>query len=153
MKVLVCGGRGYNNYQFVEECLSGFRISEIICGGAQGADQLAIWYAARHSIPYKICQAQWNVLGNKAGPSRNLSMILNFSPGLIIAFPSGNGTENMIYTGLLFRIPTLTVREVQDSMPHTELESLSKPFSPISLHRQLHSLAQTEDPFAFPSTK
>ena len=59
MKVLICGGRDYSNYQDLKAVLDKFFITEIISGGARGADSLAIQYAKARRIPYREYPADW----------------------------------------------------------------------------------------------
>jgi hypothetical protein len=97
MKILVCGGRYYNNANFMNATLNGFgHISEIIEGGASGADSLANIYADLHGIPVNQFKADWKKHGRAAGPIRNKQMLEESHPDLVVAFEGGKGTANMI---------------------------------------------------------
>jgi len=61
-------------------------ISNIISGGATGADSLAEKYATDNDIPITIHKADWDKFGKSAGPKRN-TLIVNGCDSLI-AFPS-----------------------------------------------------------------
>jgi hypothetical protein len=100
MKWLVCGGIYYEAEQYVRQCLD--RLVEdfgkpviIIEGGATGADRLAWRWATSHGICVATVPALWSIHGPAAGPIRNAAM-LALSPTLVIAFPGGRGTANMI---------------------------------------------------------
>jgi hypothetical protein len=97
MKVLVCGGRHYDNWVQVEEVLENFAITELIHGDATGADKLAHDYAQSRYIPIRRYPAEWCVYGSSAGPRRNKRM-LDENPDIeyVIAFPGGRGTANMV---------------------------------------------------------
>ena len=96
MKVLVCGGRDYDDQAFVSQTLSSFVITTIMQGGAEGADTLAQNYALAHFIPLWTFRANWKEHGKAAGPIRNQSMLDYGKPDLVIAFPGGRGTADMV---------------------------------------------------------
>lgn len=98
MRILVCGGRHYNNYKKVEEILSPYISSEllIIEGGARGADYLAARFAINNKLAHIYFPAQWNLYGKSAGMIRNRQMLVGSKPDLVIAFPGGKGTANMV---------------------------------------------------------
>ena len=51
-----------------------YNVSEIVSGGARGADSLAEKYSKINNIPIKIFKADWNYYGKKAGFIRNKKM-------------------------------------------------------------------------------
>lgn len=98
MKILVCGGRSYNNQERVDRVLDQFiNLGMIIHGAATGADTCAQNYADCKLVAYKRYRADWERYGVSAGPIRNKFM-LDDNPdiSLVVAFPGGRGTENMI---------------------------------------------------------
>lgn len=99
MRVLVCGGRDYKDYQKVEETLDTIKkdnnILEIIHGDATGADSCAKMWAIANKQPQHSYPAEWEVYGKPAGMIRNRAM-LSLNPDLVIAFPGGKGTANMV---------------------------------------------------------
>lgn len=96
MRVLVCGGRDYQDEVRVGAVLSGIGgISQIIHGGARGADDLARVWAIRSGIPDRQFNANWT-LGRMAGPIRNQRMLDEGKPDLVVAFPGGRGTADMV---------------------------------------------------------
>lgn len=97
MRILVCGGRDYTNERICEEVLNGIRqITCIIEGGARGADSLARSYAERHSYELLEYPADWGKYGKSAGYKRNKQMLEEGKPDLVVAFPGGKGTANMV---------------------------------------------------------
>lgn len=96
MRVIVCGGRDYDKAEVVDDTLKQHKITVLIQGGANGADRLAKWYAKAHDIPMIEFPAQWKKYGNGAGHIRNSQMIIEGKPDLVIAFPGGKGTANMV---------------------------------------------------------
>ena len=99
MKVLVCGGRDYEDWEsFHAEMLSlhrELRFTHIIHGDARGADRMADRFALMYLIQPVRCPANWMLRGKGAGPSRNASM-LRLCPDLVIACPGGVGTADMV---------------------------------------------------------
>lgn len=101
MRVLVCGGRNYDDYESLATFLSALQVtrapfSVIIHGDARGADTLADTYARRHNIPVLAFPADWKQHGRSAGPRRNKQMLIEGKPDLVVAFPGTAGTANMI---------------------------------------------------------
>ncbi len=100
MKVLVCGGLDYVDAGMVDAVLDGIRAKfphlTIIHGGARGADSLADRYAFAHSLRKLVFLADWDKHGKSAGMVRNARMLLEGKPNLVVAFPGGRGTANMI---------------------------------------------------------
>jgi hypothetical protein len=96
LRVLVCGGRGYNDYEKVKEALDALgHIDTIIHGAARGADTLAGRYAEENGIPCSRYPALWSELGRSAGYERNERMLRESNPDLVVAFPGGHGTFMM----------------------------------------------------------
>lgn len=98
MRVLVCGGRDYDDWLHVNVTLSGMDppITHLAEGGAPGADYLAAQWAERHpEVLHYTFPADWGRYGRGAGPRRNATMLAEFEPDLVVAFPGGRGTTDM----------------------------------------------------------
>lgn len=99
-RVLVCGGRDYANKDRVFEVLDTYHdaagISLIIEGGARGADRLGAWWAEKRGVAKETYEADWENQGSFAGPARNKRMLEEGTPDLVIAFPGGRGTADMV---------------------------------------------------------
>ena len=100
VKVLVCGGRDFNDKEMLNNQLNELHrkinISLIIEGVAKGADTLASQWATDHKIANLRFPALWNRHGKAAGPIRNIRMLEDGSPDLVVAFPGGKGTKHMV---------------------------------------------------------
>lgn len=98
MRVLVCGGRDFKNDDFMKKVLDEYRYTAtcIIHGAARGADKLAHNWAGWNKIQVEAYYANWNKHGKAAGPIRNQQMLDEGKPDLVIAFPGGNGTRDMV---------------------------------------------------------
>lgn len=116
MRLLVCGGRDYVNTVMVYRTLDAIHrrdpVTEFIQGGAKGADRIAKeWAKTKATIMRWECKAAWTDLSHpdaiikmrtdgvkydaKAGHRRNARM-LEWKPDLVVAFPGGDGTADMV---------------------------------------------------------
>ena len=80
---------------------SGCADIEIVSRHCVGADRLGELYAEKHNAQVKICPAEWEKYGKRAGIIRNKQMvdyISGFKNKIVIAFVSVNtkGTRNTI---------------------------------------------------------
>lgn len=96
-KVIVTGGRDYDDFSMVQDVLDFLNPSVIIQGGCfGGADVLAAEYAKQEKIECITYKAKWNKHGKKAGPIRNEEMVKDNPDAIVVAFPGGRGTENCV---------------------------------------------------------
>lgn len=100
IRVLVCGGRRFNDALTLGSWLGGLMrdpgIACIIHGGAQGADFMAGKFAEWKGIPVEVYPAKWKEDGKAVGPIRNSRMLKEAKPDLVVAFPGGKGTADMV---------------------------------------------------------
>lgn len=115
VKVCVCGGRDYMDRDFANHLLDEINnelgITLLMHGAATGADSLADDWAFNNEIPVLLFRPMWAKYGKSAGPIRNGQMIEIGKPDLVIAFPGGRGTEQMIKTAEQYCIPVRKVGE------------------------------------------
>jgi predicted Rossmann-fold nucleotide-binding protein len=102
MRVLVCGGRDYKNrgqvFAALDRLMAKHGALTIIEGGAVGADTFAgEWICMQRSCQLVTEHATWEKYGKPAGPIRNQKMIDDHKPNLVIAFPGGRGTADMVF--------------------------------------------------------
>ena len=116
--ILVCGGREYGMDPREEEQLrtvldttfaGRMTPTAILQGGARGADWLAGQWARRNAIPLITHYADWDTYGKAAGSIRNGEMLEWWKPVLVIAFPGGAGTHNMIEKARAAGVSTVEV--------------------------------------------
>lgn len=116
MRVLVCGGRKFFNKLLLKKTLDELHakqpISCIIQGGASGADWLAKhWATAYGGMPQEEYKADWVGQGRSAGPRRNTMMLKEGKPDLVLAFPGGKGTANMIQKAKAAGLIVIEIKE------------------------------------------
>ena len=81
----------------LDSALAHYGDIKIIAGGARGADSLAVEWAKSRGIPFQEFPANWSLHGRKAaGPKRNQQMLDENNIFLVIAFPGGSGTADMV---------------------------------------------------------
>ena len=115
-RVLVCGGRRFSNQRllndFLTELDTASPIGTIIHGPARGADSLAGQWAKRNGKPLDVYPADWDRHGRAAGHIRNREMLDKGKPTLVVAFPGGPGTANMVRIATTAGVP---VKEVTNN--------------------------------------
>lgn len=102
MRVIIAGTRTIHDAVEVSEAIrdSGFRITEVVCGGASGVDTLGKQWAERHGIPVKMFPADWGAYGLWAGPKRNAEMA-EYAEALILVWDGkSKGSANMLKNAL-----------------------------------------------------
>lgn len=115
-RVIVAGGRDFNDYELLEStldelfCHLGDVDIQIVCGEARGADTLGKRYAQEHNIPVVSFPAQWDRYGKSAGYKRNVEMA--GYANMLVAFWDGEskGTKHMIDTAKKFGLASYIVR-------------------------------------------
>lgn len=101
MRLIVCGGRNYNDAETISMALHAVRtlrgpIAALIHGDARGVDTIAGKWARENGIEEVPFPADWIAHGNSAGPIRNQKMIDEGKPDRVVAFPGGAGTADMV---------------------------------------------------------
>lgn len=98
MRVIIAGGRNYlaraDDALWLAQIHMSHGFTEVLCGGAQGADAFGAEWAKENRIPVRVFPADWGRHGFAAGPIRNAEMAANADA--LIAFPGGRGTASML---------------------------------------------------------
>jgi hypothetical protein len=113
MILLVCGGRDYNDWPHVYRVLwrvaVTYGVSRLVHGAARGADSLAAHWAAQTGVKAQDYPANWypdgKTLDRGAGHKRNQLMLDMERPDIVVAFPGGPGTANMVDRAIRFGTP------------------------------------------------
>lgn len=98
MRVLICGGRDFAEFGRGFDALDALHARHaftlVIEGGAKGGDACGRAWAHERNIPVQTFEADWS-LGRGTGPIRNVRMLTEGRPELVVAFPGGRGTDHM----------------------------------------------------------
>ena len=99
---IICGGRDFVDAEMFNSAMGDLvRLRGmpecIVNGGARGADLMARNWAERHASEVRSVAADWGLHGRKAGPLRNQTMLDKYKPDLVVAFPGGKGTADMMH--------------------------------------------------------
>ena len=98
MKLIIAGSRTFTDYQLLCQTLAPERqrITQVLTGGARGADQLGFSWALKHHIRSRCFAADWERFGKSAGVRRNHQMAQ--AGDVLVAFHVNNspGTAHMI---------------------------------------------------------
>lgn len=95
----------------------------IIHGGATGADSAAGDFANVHFCQELCFPADWNKYGMSAGPIRNKQMLDEGCPDLVVAFPGGKGTANMVAQAKKAGIKVIEVGSKGSTVKYPELKT------------------------------
>jgi hypothetical protein len=129
LRVLVCGGRDFGRTQdehyFVKSQLDLFASQHsilfnpddnwlpndiiIINGAAKGVDEVSSEWAIVNWCKYFEFPANWKKYGKAAGHIRNKQMLNEGKPDVVLAFPGGKGTANMVKQAEESGIPVIRV--------------------------------------------
>ncbi len=98
MRTIIAGSRTFDDFDLLCSTISGlpWSISEVVSGGAYGADALGEKWAREHHVFLKRFPAQWEKYGKRAGYLRNVEM--GEYGEALLAFWDGvsRGTKHMI---------------------------------------------------------
>jgi hypothetical protein len=98
---LVCGGRAMGPPEKVFEVLNKLALERglptlVLTGGATGADTWGLLWAKRKGVVRRSFPADWGRHGKRAGMQRNQIMLDAHKVDLVVAFPGGAGTADMV---------------------------------------------------------
>ena len=125
--ILVCGGRKYSDVDklycaldsvvdkqglwhpdYPNNCVGQELL--IVSGGARGADSLARDWAEVRGARINEYLPNWSKYGLRAGPLRNQEMLDNERVDLVVAFPGGAGTADMVRRAQKARIEVKIIK-------------------------------------------
>ena len=137
MVVIIAGSRTITDYERVEHAVrkSGFKIAEVVSGGANGVDALGEQWAKQHDVACTVMSADWERHGKRAGFLRNKAMAdyaahHKLRGGLIAVWDGkSHGTGNMIECARAADLqvtielvyPPLTAQQLRDAPPDLPL--------------------------------
>ena len=76
MKTIIAGSRDFTDFSYLLSKIEEYEneITEVVCGGARGADEQGRLWAIGMGIPVKMFKADWDQYGKSAGYRRNAEM-------------------------------------------------------------------------------
>jgi hypothetical protein len=98
MRTIIAGSRSITDLSVVREAVasSGFRVTEVVSGGARGVDRLGERLASMLGVPCRVFPADWDAHGRSAGVIRNREMA-EYANALVAVWDGrSRGTANMI---------------------------------------------------------
>lgn len=96
-RVVVCGGRNFDDRELLWCALGEVRAGVVIQGGCPtGADRMAKQWAAFYRRECVQVDADWTAHGRAAGPMRNRRMARDHKAALVVASAGGAGTASMV---------------------------------------------------------
>lgn len=107
MKTIIAGSRTITSYPAVALAIlnSGFEITEVVSGRCRtGVDQLGEQWARCNGIPCKLFPADWDRLGRRAGPVRNIAMGEYAEALVAVRNGQSRGTMHMLETARRMRL-------------------------------------------------
>lgn len=124
MILLIAGGRDYRFTPQDTDLLNRLHthtpITELVTGGAGGADRCAVRWASQHSISSLVFPPDWTTHGRAAGPMRNREMAAHLEakralgiPVAVLLFPGGKGTQSMRQIAERAGLPVFDIADLQ----------------------------------------
>lgn len=125
IKILICGGRDFTNYDLLANTMDKLCLDRewvwdteycmpdviVISGKAKGADTLAIDWAVVNWLQWEEYPTDWKMHGKAAGHIRNQQMLDEGKPDLVVAFPGGRGTADMVRRSKKAGIEVIEINE------------------------------------------
>ncbi len=98
---MICGGRDWRDADAVDRTLDSLHAARgpfdrLIHGGARGVDRIAGEWARKNGVLEWNFLPEWHRAGTPDGSARNQHMIATGAPDLVVAFPGGFGTADMV---------------------------------------------------------
>lgn len=126
MKTAVIGTRTYSDYGQLCEILNNLsnKPTEIISGGANGADALAERYAKDNNLPLTVINADWAKHGKAAGPIRNIEIVKACEQVVAMWDGESKGTKHTIDTARKTGKPTKVVNYASATVAQAQQTSL-----------------------------
>ena len=101
MKIVVTGGRGYEDFDMVARVLDSLDPDEVYVGDCPtGVDAITLQWCQVSKVKRQRFKARWTEFGRAAGPRRNREMLnaaVEDEVKILVAFPGGKGTKDCTY--------------------------------------------------------
>jgi len=108
MKVIIAGGRKYNDYdslkKYCDYILQNSNDIEIVCGTAYGADKLGEQYGIENEFKIKYFKPDWDKFGKSAGFIRNDEMAKYGDAAIVFWDGKSKGSKHMIDLSIKYKL-------------------------------------------------
>lgn len=84
------------SYSLLDILAKNLKVSVIIHGDGKGADEIAAKWSTSRQVKAEVYPADWVTHGKAAGPIRNSEMLRRSCPDVVVVFPGGVGTADMM---------------------------------------------------------
>ncbi|NWB98701.1 DUF2493 domain-containing protein [Pseudomonas gingeri] len=115
MRVLICAGRYYLNAAMCRKVLEAYHqthtISVLIHGGNQFLGSEIEDWARENGTHLVRYPSNWQRYGKQAERRRNQFMLMDSEPELVIAFPGGSDTEELVAQARAMEIGVLSLED------------------------------------------
>jgi hypothetical protein len=113
MKLIIAGSYTFTDYQRLCQALAPerHRITQVLTGGARGAEQLGYRWAWKHAVKHQLFRADWERFGKSAGVRRNFQMAQ--AGDILITFwdERSAGTTHLVQCMRQLGKPVVVIRE------------------------------------------
>lgn len=117
MRLAIIGSREFDNYSLLCDTIEqyfgsnsdSYNISEVISGGANGADKMGANFAKEYGIKLTEFLPDWNLYGKSAGFIRNAEIIKNSDMVLAFWNSVSKGTAHSLKLAKEQKKPTLII--------------------------------------------
>lgn len=118
LKIVVGGSRYLASREFVFSALDAIHehtpIRRLAHGACSGADTIAAEWAKERGVDVMPYPADWPTHGRRAGPMRNGRMLREERPDVVVAFPGGTGTADLVKQAKRFNIRVVEIATMLD---------------------------------------
>jgi len=100
-RIAVTGGREFDDFELMDLALRAIKEYlgtnvALAHGDQRGLDHMAEGWALNNDWWVAPFPANWQKYGKRAGPIRNQQILDEFNPDLVVSFPGGGGTLDML---------------------------------------------------------
>ena len=111
MRVIVTGGPDFRDRELMHATLDSVKhpITLLIAGDERGAESMALDWAESHGIEFKEFYSDYQGHGPAGFRLRNQRMIEHGAPNMVIAFPGGRNTRDIVRRARRLAIDVYTI--------------------------------------------
>ncbi|MDH6234963.1 hypothetical protein M2281_005584 [Mesorhizobium soli] len=114
MRLLICGGRHFDETATILDELNRLHahrpITVLIHGGLPLIGTPAEAWARQNDVHVIRYPANWTLLGKQADTRRNLFMLEDSRPDMLLAFPGGRHTTDMLLRARSINVPVIVAK-------------------------------------------